>query len=137
RIAQAALGYGTKTLALRASGTYRNAGSFHDGNGSRIGGSGYQKSNFMTSVVYRPADGHELNLRYIGDLARKIGYPNLLMDTRKAHAHIAGSAHTWNVPGKRSMTLKTDAYLNRVTHWMDDYDRDVADREVMGGMFMP
>src|SRR5690625_6833347 len=61
------------------------------------------------------------------------------MDTRRADAHIGGLEHHWHNPDTEILitSVNTNLYWNRVEHLMDDYDRDVASREVMQGMYMP
>jgi iron complex outermembrane recepter protein len=137
QMGQGAFVYGGESLAVRISGTYRNAGDLRTGEGRRIGDSGLEKGNIFTSVLYKPAENHQFNLRYIGDFAGKIGYPMLLMDTRRADAHIAGLRHTWTNPSNRINSIESNLYINRVEHWMDDYDRDVTKRDVMKNMYMP
>ncbi len=134
---QSALSFGDERWAVRLSGTYRHAGDLMAGNRSRIEGSGFEKGNFFSSLLFKPNEHHEFSLRYIGDFAGKIGYPKLLMDTRRADAHIAGLEHTWTQPSQRIHSITTNIYMNRVEHRMDDYDRDVTVREVMPDMFMP
>jgi iron complex outermembrane recepter protein len=134
---QGSAGYGGREWAFRLSGSYRDAGNLQPGTGSRIGGSGFSKGNVMASVLFEPSDSHRLNLRYIGDFAGKIGYPMLIMDTRRADAHIAGLEHAWSQPFRGVQSVTTNIYINRVQHWMDDYDRDVSQRNVMRNMFMP
>ncbi len=141
---QGGVSHGSDRWAFRFSGTYRNAGDFRTGSGSfrsssadRVEGSGLEKGNIYSALLVRPDDDHTLSLRYIGDFAGFIGYPRLLMDTRRADAHIAGLEHLWERPGARIHTIRTDVYMNRVTHWMDDYGRDVTRRDVMPDMFMP
>lgn len=134
---QGGVSHGAERWAFRVSGTYRNAGDFRTGSGETMGGSGLEKGNIYSALLMRPDEDHTLSLRYIGDFAGFIGYPRLLMDTRRADAHIAGLEHLWDRPGARIHTIRTDVYMNRVTHWMDDYGRDVNRRDVMPDMFMP
>ncbi len=136
-VQQGSMTIGTETLAFRLSGTYRNSNDYYAGDGVKIEGSGFSKGNILTSVLYSPTENHELNFRYIADLAGKIGYPNLIMDTRKAAAHIVGLEHSWNNPIPHILSIKTNLYTNTVVHEMDDYDRDVTKRSVMPNMFMP
>lgn len=139
QIYQAALHYGEEKWAARISGTYRDAGNFMTGDGDRIPLSGFRKGNVYASLLYRPHDAHEFTLKYVGDFAADIGYPALIMDTRRADAHIGGLEHHWRNPDKGSLitSVNTHLYWNRVEHLMDDYDRDVTAREVMQGMYMP
>ncbi len=137
QIGQTAISYGGDDMAVRVSGTYRNAGDLRSGDGSRIGDSGLEKGNLFASLLFKASERHQFNARYIGDFAGKIGYPMLIMDTRRADAHIAGLEHAWNRPSSTIHSAKTNLYLNRVEHWMDDYDRDVTERSVMRNMYMP
>jgi iron complex outermembrane recepter protein len=134
---QGGVSHGSDRWAFRVSGTYRNAGDFRAGSGEKMEGSGFEKGNIYSALLVRPDDDHTLSLRYIGDFAGFIGYPRLLMDTRRADAHIAGLEHLWDRTGARIHTIRTDVYMNRVAHWMDDYGRDVTRRDVMPDMFMP
>ncbi len=134
---QGSVSYGEEQWAFRLSGTFRDAGNLQPGSGSRIDGSGFRKGNVMASLLYQPSESHRFNLRYIGDFAGKIGYPAMIMDTRRADAHIAGLEHAWSNPFSGVYSITTNLYMNRVEHWMDDYDRDVTEREVMRDMFMP
>ncbi len=137
RSVQSAFSYGKNSWAVRTSGTFREAGDLKPGNGSRIAGSGFTKGNVYTSILYSPKENHAFNLRYIGDFAGKIGYPMLIMDTRRADAHITGLEHAWKNLTGNIHSITTNLYLNNVRHWMDDYDRDVSQRVVMPNMFMP
>ncbi len=137
KVVQGSISYGQETLAFRASGTFRDASDYSAGKNTRISGSGYQKSNVLTSLVYHPTEKHQFNLRYIGDFAGKIGYPNLIMDTRNATAHIFGLEHAWINPFPAVASITSNVYINTVNHLMDDYDRDVTARTVMPNMYMP
>lgn len=122
---------------VRVSGTYRNAGDMHAGGGERIDGSSFEKGNLHLSGEYRPGGGHHVSARYIGDLSGRIGYPALIMDTRRAEAHLFGVEHQWERPLPSLSGLVTTLYAGRVEHRMDDFDRDVTFRDVMPQMHMP
>lgn len=134
---QGSLSHGEENWAFRLSGTFRDAGDLQPGGGGRIDGSGFRKGNVMASVLYEASPSHRFNLRYIGDFAGKIGYPSMIMDTRRADAHIGGLEHAWSNPFTGVHSITTNLYVNRVEHWMDDYDRNVGEREVMRNMYMP
>lgn len=137
KVTQGAVSYGQDSWAFRASGTFRDAADYFAGDNTHISGSGFKKSNIQTSFVYHPTEKHQFNLRYIGDFAGKIGYPNLIMDTRKATAHILGLEHAWINPRTGVTSITSNVYINTVKHLMDDYDRDVTARSVMQNMYMP
>lgn len=137
QIMQGSVKYSGESWGVRLSGTYRNAGDMRAGAGNRVLNSGLEKGNIYASILYVPDVSHEISLQYIGDFAGLIGYPALIMDTRRADAHIGGIEHVWNNPASAVRSIKTRIYMNSVRHWMDDYDRDVSDRNVMRNMFMP
>jgi iron complex outermembrane recepter protein len=137
QVYQGMVNYGGSNWGMRLSGTYRNAGDMGAGGGKKVSNSSLEKGNLNAALLYEPSGLHRFDLRYIGDFAGNIGYPALIMDTKRADAHIFGLEHTWNRPASRIPSLKTKVYLNSVQHWMDDYSRDVTDREVMRNMYMP
>lgn len=121
-------------FALRLSGSYRGADDFAPGGEEPIPLSGYEKRNAAATLAYDAGDGHALNARFLLDDAWFVGYPALLMDATLAQARIA--AVEWTM--QKSFT-EADArfYRSRVDHQMDDRFRDVMQREVMHGMYMP
>lgn len=137
QIYQGAVNFSKKTWGFRLSGTYRNAGDMRAGGEERLLNSGLEKGNVYASFLYVPNESHEISLQYIGDFAGLIGYPALIMDTRRADAHIGGIEHIWKNPVSTVNFIKTRVYMNNVRHWMDDYDRDITQRDVMRNMYMP
>ncbi|TVR36056.1 MAG: TonB-dependent receptor, partial [Balneolaceae bacterium] len=138
QIFQGALNYSKKRWGFRLSGTYRNAGDMRAGGGEeRLLNSGLEKGNVYASFLFIPNESHEISLQYIGDFAGLIGYPALIMDTRRADAHIGGIEYVWKNPASIVNSFKTRVYMNSVRHWMDDYDRDVTQRDEMRNMYMP
>jgi iron complex outermembrane recepter protein len=134
---QAMIAFGEKEFGIRISGTYRNAGDLKDGQNRKISGSSFEKGNVHASIIYDPAGSHRFGLQYIGDFAGNIGYPALIMDTRSADANLLGIEHNWNRPVNGVPNIKTGLYVNTVKHRMDDYNRDVTQRDVMQDMHMP
>jgi iron complex outermembrane recepter protein len=137
QIYQGMMNYGGNDWGIRISGTYRNSGDMFAGKGNRVSNSSLEKGNVHASLLYQPDELHRFDFQYIGDFAGKIGYPALIMDTRRADAHILGLEHTWDHPIRNVTSLNTKLYMNSVQHWMDDYARDVTSREVMRNMYMP
>lgn len=125
--------------SVRASWSYRIADDFRPGGQDAIAHSGYQKNNAKVDVTQRLTHAHALTGSFLMDNAWGVGYPVLLMDATLAKARIGSLTHTW----ERHMTtsalkeVETRVYYNTVNHWMDDYKRDVFDRPVMRGMYMP
>jgi iron complex outermembrane receptor protein len=119
------LNAGRGDVAFRVSGTYRHSGDYSAGGGERIPNSGFRKWNGKLDIGYRQA-----RVSWIRDVARDIGYPGLIMDTGRAKADLFG-LHVDH--GASSFRL----YHNRIDHYMHDYARDVTQRDVMPGMYMP
>ncbi|MDZ7805578.1 MAG: TonB-dependent receptor [Gracilimonas sp.] len=123
--------------AVRFSGSYKKADDFKAGNDQTIENTQYEKLNL--SINYRhtfPAQ-HSIEASYITDKAYDIGYPALLMDATKALADIGQIKFNF-APSERGFSLNTaQIYANSIRHSMDDYGRDVANRTVMRGMYMP
>jgi iron complex outermembrane receptor protein len=123
-------------VAVRASGSYRGSGDYAPGGRGALAVSGYEKRNFAGAAAVRLADGHQLSGQVIADDAWLVGYPALLMDAVLAEARIGSLAYE----GRGALGfhhLEARLYANRVDHYMDDRYRDVLQREVMRGMYMP
>jgi len=125
--------------SVRGSWSYRVADDFSAGGGQSLPGSGYEKNNYKIDATRILNHAHQLTGSFLADNAWGVGYPVLLMDATLAKARISSLTHTW----ERHMTdgalgeAETRVYYNTVNHWMDDYQRDVFDRPVMRGMYMP
>lgn len=123
--------------AVRATGSFKQADDLVAGNNKSVPNSGYQKQNANLAYTYDLDNEAVLDLSYIIDYATDVGYPALLMDATRATAHIFKAEMRWlhgpsSPPHRRIMV-----YGNRVEHVMDDYSRDVRNREVMRNMYMP
>ena len=131
--------YGTKKWAFRVNYAYKSADDFsagrRDGENFVMYNSGFNKYNVKTDAVYQINENQTLKAAWIQDLAWNIGYPVLLMDASTALANIYSLTHDWQI-GER-LSSQTKLYANRIDHDMNDCQRDVQRREVMGGMHMP
>jgi len=135
RRVRGAINVGTPTAAIRASASYRGAGDYAPGGGEAIPVSGYEKRNIALAGAVKLAEGHTLTAQGIADDAWLVGYPALLMDATLAQARIGSVTYEGRAPGLHGLTAR--AYRNRVDHSMDDRFRDVMQRPVMRGMYMP
>ena len=123
--------------AVRFSGTYKKADDFTAGDDQRINNTQYEKLNLNLSYKHTFKSEHSIEANYITDKAYDVGYPALLMDATKALADI-GQLQFNFAPSTRDFSFnKIQLYANTIRHTMDDYERDVANREVMRGMYMP
>ncbi len=124
-------------LAMRLTASMRRAGDFRAGGGEVLAHSGYAKTNYKADLAWRAGDAHRLTASWIGDDAWDVGFPALIMDTRRTIAQIVSLEHLWSRPAAWLPSLRTLLYANRIDHWMDDSERDVTQRLVMPGMYMP
>ncbi|MEQ9308629.1 MAG: TonB-dependent receptor [Balneolaceae bacterium] len=124
--------------AFRVSGAYRKADDMIAGNSIQIENTQFEKVNLNLHYRHKFSSKYEFEANYITDKAYDIGYPGLLMDANKALADIGRIQ--LNIADFDSQVFKINsvvAYANMIRHSMDDYERDVANRDVMRGMYMP
>jgi iron complex outermembrane receptor protein len=124
-------------FAARATFSSRQAGDFHAGSGTRINHSGFRKYNYKLDLAARLSEHQTLTVSALGDVAKGIGYPALLMDATETDAGVYSLLHEWHAMSGMLISISTRIYYNQIRHWMDDYSRDVSDREVMPDMYMP
>ncbi len=125
--------------AVRGSFSYKVADDFTPGGRDAIANSGYAKNNYKLDATQRLGGGHAVGASVLVDNAWDVGYPVLLMDATLASARIYSATHSWtpSSTGGWLRGLDTRVYHNTVDHWMDDFARDVSEREVMRAMNMP
>jgi len=131
-------GGSTDVTALRAGYTYRAANDYRAGGGLTVAGSRFEKHNASAAGTITLDSNQWLDVAGIYDLATFIGYPALLMDTRRAEAIIGGV--TWRSEWTSNLTSSVKLYANVVDHVMDDLDRsvdEVSNRPFMPAMWMP
>ena len=130
------LGYGSRHWAWEASGHWMQAGNLIAGGGEEIENSQQHQLNGNTTLRYQQKN-HEFELHGAYNRSWDIGYPALLMDATEALSYL-GSLEYINHPDWNGVaSVSTKIYANKVEHTMDDYSRDVANREVMRNMHMP
>lgn len=129
---------GTSDIALRAGYTLRSADDMRSGDGSTIALSGFTKHNLQVGGLWNADTNDVFSATMIADLATDVGYPALIMDTRRALAFIG--ALSWRSTWSPSVRTSTKLYANSVDHTMDDYDRPISEiqnRPFMPNMYMP
>ena len=125
-------------LAIRAAYTYRAAHDFTSGGSHDVVGSNYEKHNMTVGGAWRIAPSQSLYADVITDVASFIGFPALLMDTRRAEGFI--TSLTWKGAWASGRRTSVKAYANTISHVMDDYARSISQikqRRFMSNMFMP
>lgn len=129
---------GTSDVALRVGYTLRSADDMRPGDGSTISLSGFTKHNIQVGGLWQAAKHDAISATFIADLATDVGYPALIMDTRRAQALIGAVA--WRSTWSPSVTTSAKLYASAVDHTMDDYDRplsQIENRAFMPNMYMP
>ncbi len=123
--------------AIRFSGSIKQADNLVAGNDSTINNSGFNKVNLNLAYRLRTPSRNVLDVNYIFDDARNVGYPALLMDATRALANMLRVQYSWMNENSDIPTTSLLVYGNVINHQMDDYSRDVANRPVMRNMHMP
>jgi len=129
---------GTETMGIRAGYTMRTANDIKLGNNKALYGSGYTKHNLQVGGLWSLSPRSIVSATCIADVAQDVGYPALIMDTRKAVAFIG--AITWRSTWSSTLSTSAKLYANTVNHSMDDDSRSVDQinsRSFMPGMYMP
>lgn len=116
--------YNTDRVAFRLNAVYRKADDYTAGNGQVINYSGYKKSNFTFSSIWKISSSDMLDANLIFDDAYDIGYPALLMDVGYAKARIGGLNYIKLNPFSLIEKLELKAYVNKIDHSMDDTHRE-------------
>lgn len=138
RSAVVGLNTSTDDVALRAAYTYRSANDYQGGSSADVLGSRYEKQNLTASAAYKLAPSHTLRTDVVFDDASFIGFPAMLMDTRRATGVLASA--TWTARWKSGWRSSMRLYANTVGHVMDDFSRplnEVNTRPFMNSMHMP
>lgn len=135
RRVSAVAGASAGPVAVRVSGVYRTAEAYAVGGGrSNLPYSGFTKRNGRIAATLCLSPQTDVTAQALADDAWNVGYPVLLMDATLASARL-GSVRLRRLGANGSDVVTL--YANRVDHWMDDRHRDVLERPVMTGMFMP
>ncbi|MEP4534188.1 MAG: TonB-dependent receptor [Cyclobacteriaceae bacterium] len=117
------LNYSLDKWAIRLSGVHRKSENYTDGNGEIVRYSQFEKTNYTTSLNYRPNSSSLLAFDFVADDARNVGYPALPMDVAYAKAKMFGLSYLTD----RLWILKNPEvklYHNFINHEMDDTQRD-------------
>lgn len=132
--------YSTGNFATLASFSIKNAGNYSAGNNTPIGNSGFEKQNFKLNTSYKSGEKTTHSLEYIYDHSADVGYPALIMDTRKTQMNFVSYQFLYSNISDVMMNWETKIYYNNISHLMDDYDRseeEINNRIIMPGMYMP
>ncbi|TNE73756.1 TonB-dependent receptor [bacterium] len=127
---------GWQTQAIRYSVSFKQADDFSASDNQVIKNSGFSKLN--ASINHRWLDkSFTVSNTFIYDDAWEMGFPVLLMDATRAKALMLRQEWQFLRPNTLWANHSLMGYYNSVRHKMDDYSRDVANRDVMRNMYMP
>lgn len=118
----------------------KRAGNYTAGNNSLVQNSGFKKENVKFNLMHRISDNATQGLEYIYDHSSDVGFPSLIMDTRRTNMDMLSYQLSFKNLTNSILKWDTRLYYNSVKHFMDDYDRseaEIRNREVMPGMNMP
>jgi iron complex outermembrane receptor protein len=125
--------------AMRGSFSIKRSDDFFAGNQTRIERSGYAKENLKFNLL-KDFENQRLQFSYIGDFARNIGYPALIMDATRTDAHLLSLDYEVQSLAAWLPMLTLKLYTNQVVHFMDDRQRPIQairERIIMPDMYMP
>ena len=117
-------------VSFRIGAVYRRAFDYKEGGGQTVLYSGYEKANFSASATVKLRSWEKLAVDYIGDFGWNIGFPALIMDTRRARANIASVAYAAAPDRKVLKRVETKAYFNHIYHLMDNSQRSDASMQM-------
>jgi len=103
---------------------YRSSGDYKTGNGEVVPYSGFNKINFSNSNILDVGKNSSIKADILYDYAWDIGYPALTMDVKDAEALITGLEFESFDVSSFIRELDARVYYNKVTHIMDDSQRD-------------
>lgn len=132
--------YSYENFATLLSYSVKNSGNYTAGNSSPIANSSFRKENVKFNTLYKSSDNTTHGLEYIYDHSADVGYPSLIMDTRRTDMNMISYQLGMKNINDVILSWDTRVYYNSISHLMDDYDRsdeEIINRSVMPGMYMP
>ena len=103
---------------------YRSSGDYKTGSGDVVSYSGFNKINFSNSNIFDIGNNSSIKADILYDYAWDIGYPALTMDVKEAEALITGLEFESFDVSNFIRDLSAKIYYNKVTHIMDDSQRN-------------
>jgi iron complex outermembrane receptor protein len=128
------VGRGGERVSALAGYSYRTSGPFRDGDGRRFteltnyrpesqADPAFSIGTAWGRVVWTPATGQQVDLAYTRQDAGAILYPYLLMDALRDDTDRLNLRYEATGLGARRASVRAQAYLTRVDHWMTDERR--------------
>ncbi|MDW7695872.1 TonB-dependent receptor [Flammeovirgaceae bacterium SG7u.111] len=120
--------------AARVNGEVRKNENYRAGGGEEIEYTQYSKTNFSVNAAYQLSKKEQLQVFWLYDYAKDIGYPALPMDVGFAKAQIYSASYLKFFEGSKWKEIEIKIYGNNIHHQMDDSKRpDVPIRMDMPG----
>lgn len=132
--------YSTENFITSTNFIHKDASDFRSGGNKLITNSGYGKYNITNDNYIKINQNHTFGTSFLGDISYDVGYPALIMDTRKTETFLFAIKHNFIKVSDNLYRAENKLYFNSVYHHMDDYDRseeEIKNREVMPNMNMP
>ncbi len=114
----------TPSFGSAVNFAYRSSGDYKTGSGEVVPYSGFNKINFSNSNVFDIGKSSSIKADILYDYAWDIGYPALTMDVKDAEALITGVEFESFDVSSFIRNIDARIYYNKVTHIMDDSQRD-------------
>lgn len=118
------LNLGSPRFGTSFNAAYRSGNDYTSGSGEKIEHSGFNKVNASNTSIYKFDNSHSLTLDLLYDYAWDIGYPALTMDVKNAEAIVTGLHYEGDDLSPLLDALQARVYFNKVTHVMDDSQRN-------------
>lgn len=115
--------FSTEKFFINSDVIFRKSDNYKAGGNEEVLFSQYQKYNISTVVGLKTSKKGALIGSIIYDEANDVGYPALTMDVSLAKAVIGSVSYQHNFDGEQLKLWETKAYVNAVTHVMDDTKR--------------
>ncbi|PKL79128.1 MAG: hypothetical protein CVV25_09250 [Ignavibacteriae bacterium HGW-Ignavibacteriae-4] len=132
--------YSFENFAALVSYSVKNAGNYSAGNSTSVNNSSFRKENVKLNTLFKSSENTSHGLEYIYDHSADVGYPALIMDTRRTDMNMISYQIGMKNISDVILSWDTRIYYNSISHLMDDYDRsdeEIMNRAVMPGMYMP
>ena len=119
----AEVNFSNKKMFVNSDVIFRKSDNYVAGGDKEVLFSQYQKYNISTVVGLKTSKKGALIGALIYDEANDVGYPALTMDVSLAKAVIGSVSYQHNFGGEFLSEWETKAYINSITHVMDDTKR--------------
>ncbi|MGF7162079.1 hemoglobin/transferrin/lactoferrin receptor protein [Rhodoligotrophos appendicifer] len=106
--------------------TYRNRGNYQDGKGDTVAGSAFEVIGGLLKASYRPAEGHEIKVGYIGDQNK---WTDTFGTARKSRLtnNVGTVRYTFDDPTNDLWNLSATGYISGTNLHQENVDELLVD----------